>query len=306
VTPRVATSPSSYGVLERTVGRAGLPDGPALAEAIADGGYAGCELGPPGYLGEGREAGKLLADCGLELVAASLPLRLAREEGLAEDMRGLDDALGLLSDAADGGALPLLLLADAVCEPDRMRLAGAIERHREAWPGERRQRLLIDNAHRAAEHCRERGFSVSFHPHAGSYVETPREVYALLENMDTNLLGLCFDVAHSAFGGGDPLALLRDAREVVDHAQLTDVDFELLERLRDQGAGFEQAVSAGAFCELGSGGAQLDDCLAQITGAGYDGWIVVEQERELAADEDFDRLLEAAERNRAWLRARGI
>ena len=306
MTARVATSPSSYGVLERTAGRPGLPDGAALAEAIADGGYEGSELGPPGYFGEGREAGRLLADSGLELVAASLPLRLAREDGFAEDMRGLDAVLGLLNDAADGGTLPLVLLADALCEPDRVRLAGDIERHREAWPGERRRRLLIDNAHRAAEHCRERGFAVSFHPHAGSYVETPREVYALLERMDTNLLGLCFDVAHSAFGGGDPLALLHDAREVIDHVHLTDVDFELLERLRDRGAGFEEAVSEGAFCELGSGGAQLDDCLGQLKGAAYDGWIVVEGERELAPGEDFDRLLEAAERNRAWLRTRGL
>ena len=306
MTPCIATSPASYGVLERTIGEPRLPDGAALAEAIADGGYAGSELGPPGCFGEGGEAGKALAGYGLELVAASLPLRLAREDGFAEDVGELAAALGRLTDAADGGALPLVLLADAACEPERIRLAGAIERHREAWPGERRRRLLIDNAHRAAEQCRERGFAVSFHPRAGSYVETPREVYALLESMDTNLFGLCFDVAHSAFGGGDPLALVRDAREVVNHVHFTDVDLELLERLRDQGAGFEQAVAAGVFCELGSGGAQLDDCLAQLTGAGYDGWIVVEQERELAPGEDFDRLLEAAERNRAWLRARGL
>ena len=46
----------------------------------------------------------------------------------------------------------------------------------------------------------------SFHPHVGTYIETPREVAALLEAMDTSLLGLCFDTGHWAFGGGDPLA----------------------------------------------------------------------------------------------------
>jgi hypothetical protein len=34
--------------------------------------------------------------------------------------------------------------------------------------------------------------------------------------------------------------------------------------------------------------------------------MVVEQDRVLAPGEDFDRALEAAERNRAWLRDRGL
>ena len=306
MTPRVAASPCSYGVFEFTVGRPGLPDGPALAEAMADGGYAGSELGPPGYLGEGREVGRLLQAHDLELVAAFLPLRLAREDGFAEDLGGLDDALGLLAEASEGREPPVAVLADACCEPDRMRLAGAIEKHPEAWLGERRQRLLFDNMHRAAERCRERGFAPSFHPHAGSYIETPREVYALLEHMDVSLLGLCFDTGHTAFGGGDPLALLRDAAEIVNHVHFKDVDLELLARLHEQGKGLEDAWAAGVFCELGSGGAEVDACLAQLRSAHYDRWIVVEQDRMLAEGEDFDGVLEAAERNRAWLRARGL
>jgi inosose dehydratase len=306
VTPRVAASPCSYGVFEFTVGRPGLPDGPALVEAIADGGYAGTELGPPGYLGEGRELGGLLAAHNLQPVASFQPLRFAREDGFAEDLRGLDDALGPLSEAAEGRERPIVVLADACCEPDRMRLAGAIEDHREAWLGERRQRLLVDNAHRAAERCRERGFATSFHPHAGSYVETPREVYALLERLDTSLLGLCFDTGHTAFGGGDPPALLREAVELVNHVHLKDVDLELLARLHAEGKGLEEAWAAGVFCELGSGGARVDDCLSQLLSAGYEGWIVVEQDRVLAPGVDFERALESAERNRAWLRARNL
>jgi inosose dehydratase len=306
VTPRVAAAPCSYGVFEFTVGRPGLPDGPALVEAIADGGYAGTELGPPGYLGEGRELGRLLEVHDLQLVAAFLPLRFAREDDFAEDLRALDDALGLLSEAAEGREQPIAVLADACCEPDRMRLAGAIEKHPEAWLGERRQRQLFDNAHRAAERCRERGFTTSFHPHAGTYVETPREVYALLEHMDTSVLGLCFDTGHTAFGGGDPLALLRDAAELVNHVHFKDVDRELLARLHAEGKGLEEAWAAGVFCELGGGGAHVDECLSQLLSAGYDRWMVVEQDRVLAPGEDFDRALEAAERNRAWLRDRGL
>ena len=234
-----------------------------------------------------------------------LPLRFSRDEGFAEDMRGLESALGLLSEAAEGRDQPVVLLSDASCEPDRLRYAGAIEAHPETWLGERRQQLLFDNAHRAAEHCRERGFVASFHPHAGSYIESPREVDALLEQMDTSLLGLCFDTGHSAFGGGEPLALLRHARELVNHVHLKDVDLALLARLKQEGKGLEEIWAAGVFCALGTGGAQVDECLLELIAAGYDGWIVVEQDRVLAPGESFEVALEAAEHNRAWLRERG-
>ena len=305
MTSPIAAAPVSYGVFEMTVGRPGLPDGPALIEAMADAGYAGSELGPPGYLGRGREVGELLAAYDMQLAGSFLPLRFSRDEGFAEDMRELESALGLLSEAAEGRDQPVVLLSDASCEPDRLRYAGAIEAHPEAWLGERRQRLLFDNAHRAAEHCRERGFVTSFHPHAGSYIETPREVDALLEQMDTSLLGLCFDTGHSAFGGGDPLALLRHARELVNHVHFKDVDLELLARLKQEGKGLEEIWAAGVFCPLGTGGAQVDECLLELIAAGYDGWIVVEQDRVLAPGESFDVALEAAEHNRAWLRERG-
>jgi inosose dehydratase len=306
MTPRVAASPVSYGVFEFTVGRPGLPDGPELVEAIAEAGYAGSELGPPGYLGRGRDVVELLGDYDLQLAGSFLPLRFSQEAGFGEDLSELESALDLLTEASEGRERPVVLLSDSVCEPDRIRHAGAIEAHRETWLGERGRRRLYDNVHRAAEHSRERGFVTSFHPHAGSYIESPREVGGLLEHMDTGLLGLCFDTGHSAFGGGDPLALLREARELVNHVHFKDVDLDLLARLHEQSKGLDEAWAAGVFCELGTGGAQVDECLQELLGAGYDAWIVVEQDRVLAPGESFDDALESGERNRAWLRERGL
>jgi inosose dehydratase len=64
--------------------------------------------------------------------------------------------------------------------------------------------------------------------------------------------------------------------------------------------------AAGVFCELGTGGARVDDCLRQLLDGGYDDWFVVEQDRVLAPGEPFDDVLESAERNRAWLKERGL
>jgi inosose dehydratase len=306
MTPRVAAAPVSYGVFEITAGRTDLPEGPVLVEAMAAAGYAGSELGPPGYFGTGRQVGELLAAHDLQLVGSFLPLRFSREDGFAEDVRDLEATLTMLAEASDGRERPVVLLSDAFCEPDRMRYAGAIEAHPETWLGDERRALLFDNAHRAAELCRERGFAVSFHPHAGTYIESPREVDGLLEHMDASLLGLCFDTGHSAFGGGDPLALLKQAGSLVNHVHFKDVDLDLLAQLHREGRGLEEAWAAGVFCALGTGGAHVDECLQELLGIGYDGWIVVEQDRVLAPGEPFEPMLAAAKHNRAWLRERGV
>ena len=53
-TPRVANAPLSYGAFEITVGSDfTVPDPEAVLGEIGGAGYAGTDLGPPGYLGEG-------------------------------------------------------------------------------------------------------------------------------------------------------------------------------------------------------------------------------------------------------------
>ena len=78
---RVASAPCSYGVFEITVGRPGLPAGTELARVMAEAGYVGTELGPPGYFGQGPGVGRMLAERGLELMGSFLPLRFSRPDG---------------------------------------------------------------------------------------------------------------------------------------------------------------------------------------------------------------------------------
>ena len=50
---RVANAPCSYGAFEITIGRLpNVPDALDVLESMAEAGYEGTELGPPGYLGE--------------------------------------------------------------------------------------------------------------------------------------------------------------------------------------------------------------------------------------------------------------
>jgi inosose dehydratase len=306
MTPPIASAPVSFGVFELTAGRDDLPAGPLLARTMSELGYAGSELGPPGYFGDGSAVAATLGAEGLALVGSFLPLRFSRREHIDEDMRALDENLTLLDEARGDGPRPVVLLCDSFSEPDRLAFAGRIEQHPETWLDDDRFAFLLESAHVAAARCRDRGFPVSFHYHAGTYVETPREIERFIAGLDASLLGLVFDTGHSAFGGGNPLELLRTHGDLVNHVHLKDVDLELLARLHAEGAGLETAWEEGMFCRLGEGGADVDECLAELVRRGYDGWIVVEQDQVLRPGRTFEDAVASARANREWLRARGL
>src|SRR5262249_26328646 len=90
---RIANAPVSFGVFEMTNDRPDTPGGAAVAGMIAETGYAGTELGPPGLFGTGAEVGALLAEHGLALVAAYVPLHLADRAQRDDDTAALDAVL---------------------------------------------------------------------------------------------------------------------------------------------------------------------------------------------------------------------
>ena len=83
MTIRIANAPVSFGVFEMTTDRPDLPGGAELARVIAEAGYAGTELGPPSYFGEGAALAELLAEHGLALVGSFLPLRFAYRDSFS-------------------------------------------------------------------------------------------------------------------------------------------------------------------------------------------------------------------------------
>ncbi|TMD19716.1 MAG: hypothetical protein E6I99_15045 [Chloroflexi bacterium] len=64
----IAGAPVSFGAFEVTVGvDPNVPDAQVVLDAVARAGYAGIDLGPPGYLGYGRELSDRLHQRGLHL-----------------------------------------------------------------------------------------------------------------------------------------------------------------------------------------------------------------------------------------------
>ena len=258
MTPRVAAAPCSYGVFEFTVGRPGLPDGPALVEAIADGGYAGTELGPPGYLRtRAARSAALLAEsrpgAGRRVPAAALRARGRLRRGHARARRDARPA-----ERGRRGSRAAVVAARRRAAASRIACGSPAPSRSTPRRGSASDVSACSSTTptarpSAAASAASRRRST---PTPAPTSRRRARSYALLEHMDTSLLGLCFDTGHTAFGGGDPLALLREAAELVNHVHFKDVDLELLARLHAEGKGLEEAWAAGVFCELGSGGAQ--------------------------------------------------
>lgn len=120
---------------------------------------------------------------------------------------------------------------------------------------------------------------MAFHPHAGTFVESPDEVATLMAMTDPDLVPLCLDVGHWIVGGGEPVTAIERYGRRIAHVHLKDVDPTVLDGLhRGELEDFGAAIRARLFTELGAGALDLVGCLRALAVAGYAGWLMVEQD----------------------------
>ena len=143
-TPRVANAPLSYGAFEITVGSDfTVPDPEAVLGEIGGAGYAGTDLGPPGYLGEGEELRRRLDANALEIVGGFVPIRFSEPEHWDEDLGGLRHTLDLFSAAGAATARPVLCDAGG---PERIADPGGGGRDRALHLDDRRWTALTEGS----------------------------------------------------------------------------------------------------------------------------------------------------------------
>jgi inosose dehydratase len=294
---RVANAPCSYGAFEITVGvLPDVPDAERVLSAIADAGYEGTELGPPGYLGDVHTLREHLERNRLTLVGGYIPIRFSEPEHLDEDLAQMDATLDLFA-AADGTeAKPVL--ADAG-SPERIRLPGRAASDPSIGLDEDGWLRLAHGVSRAADLARAREFEPTFHHHTATFVEAPWEIERLLELTD---VGLLLDTGHLALGGGDPVEALRNWGSRINHVHIKDVRNDVLAGVIADGADMPEAWRRGVFCELGTGDVDLDAFFAELAQSGYSGWLVVEQDMVPQSPADAEDAAAAQVRNRAWLK----
>jgi inosose dehydratase len=294
---RIGTAPISWGVCEIPGWGPQLPVDRVLDEMQAAG-YEGTELGPWGFLPTDPDAlAAALARRGLAMAGAFVPLVLKDAAAYPRCEAAVRETATLLRRLEAGH----ILLADAGDEA-RSRVAGRPDQTAargltaQEWVGYTRRLEQL------AQICRfDYGLVPCFHPHGGTYVENPTEIATLLERTDPHLLKLCLDTGHVAFGGGDPLELTRRFAARIGYVHLKDIDLPRLRALLEAGQTYVGAARQDVFVELGRGSLDLPVLFDALRDAGYEGWIIVEQDRVVGAQADT---LSSARLSRGYLRER--
>jgi inosose dehydratase len=298
----IAGAPCSYGAFEVTIGvDPNVIDGVAVLDALAQAGYAGVDLGPVGYLGDGEELAHRLEAHELGLCGGYVPLPLSDPVAFDETLGYVDDLLDVF-DRCPNGVVPRPTLADAG-SPERLANPGAVGSRPELGLDASGWRRLADGVARAADRCRERGYEPTFHHHTGTNVESIEEIERLLELTD---VGLCLDTGHIVIAGGDPITAFTEWAPRINHLHVKDVRTAVVAGILSDGAHTNEIWSRQAFCRLGEGDLDLDRFLEHVTEADYAGWLLVEQ--DIFPDrEGFAQRAQADQKaNRDWLAARGL
>jgi inosose dehydratase len=93
---------------------------------------------------------------------------------------------------------------------------------------------------------------------------------------------------------------LGDWGERIGAIHIKDVRMAVLEQVKAERADTLTAWRRGLFCALGQGDVDLDGFCAAL--GGYDGWVVVEQDRVLDDITAFEGAAQEQVANREWLR----
>ena len=132
-----------------------------------------------------------------------------------------------------------------------------------------------------AAHVNRRGLRFAYHHHLGTVVETAEELRRFFDVTDEHV-GLTLDTGHALCGGIDPLKIIGERPERVNHVHCKDVRRGRYNRLRAGGASFLDGVVGGMFTAPGDGAYDYASFLGALARIGYIGWIVVEAEQDPA------------------------
>ncbi len=297
---KIANAPCSWGALEFD-----LQGKPATFDIVLDEmqktGYEGTELGDWGFMPtDPALLKKELRQRALTLLGAFVPVALKDESTHAAGEAAALKVARLLS--AVEGSSPFIVLADNNGSiPERTQNAGRISAAMGLSDAE--WKVFAKGVDRIAKAVnQETGMRLVFHHHCGGYVETPAEIDQLLALTDPALVGICLDTGHYQFAGGDPVKFLQENAKRIWHMHFKDCEPAIAAQSRREGWDYFKSVAGGVFCELGKGAVDFKAVKVELEKAGFEGWIVVEQDVLPGMGKPFNSAL----RNREYIKSIGL
>ena len=230
---------------------------PHMAKIIGEAGFAGIEpmvLEPYDtyWLGDCKDPKMLkdsLDEAGIELAALALICKWDEEEETESERIAADWTIETLK-LFPGAALGTVPLPDG--------------RHNL----QQRRVNLVNNVNRVSRRAAEAGLKCSFHPNSPppSLVRTQDDYDVVLNSLDPNVTGWTPDVGHIARGGMDVIDTMTKWGHLVNHIHYKDFS----------GNGPEP------WSQMGSGKLDFHKITEWLTLRNYEGWIICEDEAEVA------------------------
>ena len=299
---KIGNAPCSWGALEFDLEEQSEDIGfEQVLDEIKSTGYIGTELGDWGFMPTSPDdLRKELNKRDLELLGAFVPVDLKDKE---RHQSGVDDALKvahLMYEAGFKDAL-IVLADDNGKDPQRTQNAGRISSDMEL--SDQQWIDYAEGANQIGKAVKETyGIKTVFHHHCGGFIETPNEIDRLMELTDPELVGLCLDTGHCAFGGGNPATMLKKYANRLSHVHFKDFNPKAAENSQKENGDYFDAIKKGVFCELGKGNVDFQAIVNQLNELGYDDWIVVEQ--DILPGMGHPKI--CAESNRAYIKTLGL
>lgn len=292
---QIALAPYSATGLETSVQEVPITWEEYLNQVVTAG-FAGTELGPPGFMTEDAEQLRwALRDRNLLLAGGPLVAPLVDREAVEPTLARAMDLGDFLSTVGGG---PVLVLSDEP-KPDRVPpTANPQTDHPEGdW------KFFATNIENIARQVLgETGTRTVYLPKRGAFAESVEEVDRLLDQTDPDFVGLCLDTGLVSFLGDNPLNLLYQYGDRVRHVHFRDLRADVAEQARTHDWPYPNLVRGGLYPLLGEGSVRFRAILGELEGLEYNGWVVVPESRP----EDADHLVTRATRARKFLKELGV
>lgn len=293
---RIGNAPCSWGVEFAADPR--NPPWETVLQECAAAGYTGIELGPVGFMPEDPAVlGEALARHGLALIGGVV-FRAFHDPAQWDDV--MDGALRTCRALLAHGAEHLVLI-DSI-SPRRAPTAGradeAVQMDAAEWATFRDRIATV--ARLGAE---EYGLKVGIHAHAAGFIDFEPELERLLDEVEPEILGICFDTGHHSYAGFDPVAFMRRHVDRISYMHFKDIDPKVKAAAIAERTGFYEACGQGIFCNLGQGDVDFPAVRQVLLDHGYQGWCTVEQDCDPTLDPDT---LGDARANRDYLKSIGF
>ncbi|MEV3972849.1 myo-inosose-2 dehydratase [Streptomyces sp. NPDC050698] len=127
------------------------------------------------------------------------------------------------------------------------------------------------------------GFTLAYHPHMGTGVQSEQDVDRLMAETDPRLVGLLLDTGHLTWAGADVLGIIERHRQRIAHVHLKNIRGSIRADRTLAAGSFREYVEAGIFTVPGDSDGDIDfDTVLKALRPGdtYRGWLVVEAEQD--------------------------